>query len=105
MGNGAEVGAIAHIDGENVEFVIDMETGVACLELREAMYSESTGTWHQAIFRLNQESNFDADFDYDAKPYEAEEEGSKDLRDLLMYDQELYPRDNENLPDWHPAKR
>lgn len=78
---------------------IDDDTEDACVALRKAMYQAGVGTWYNARFKVTHEGVLDSEFDYDTPPFPGEE-----VSDLLVQDQERYPRDQEHLPDWHPSK-
>jgi hypothetical protein len=77
-------------------------------ELCEEMYAERTGTWYNATFHLSAGGDIAGEFDYDNPPYgglasdDPASEGEADPG-LLLEDHELYPRDDEHLPTWHPA--
>ncbi|MFC7621219.1 hypothetical protein [Microlunatus sp. GCM10028923] len=105
MGDSARVDSVAHTDESETPFNLGGPGGLACLDLREAMYRPKVGTWYRAHFRIDVSGQLASDFDYDSRPYDAEEEGSADVRDVLLHDHEMYPRDKEHLPDWHPAKQ
>lgn len=62
------------------------------------------GTWYRATISVDENKQVTASFDYESKPYGEDEEGSAEVIDLLTQDHELFPRDLEHLPDWHPAK-
>lgn len=78
---------------------IDDETEDACVALRKSMYQAGVGTWYNAAFTVTPDGVLESEFDYDAPPFPGE-----DVTDLLLQDQERFPRDQEHLPDWHPAK-
>lgn len=91
---------------------IDMEDGsmdasntieragrIACNLLRAVMYQPGKGTWYNASFIVDPDSRIEAEFDYDRRPF-----GEQATDDLLQEDQEVYPRDNDLLPEWHPTK-
>lgn len=75
------------------------EIAIKCDDLREAMYQDGRGTWYNARLTLTADGDLESDFDYDSPPYEG-----KPDPELLAEDQAEYPRDQEHLPDWHPAK-
>ncbi|WP_154402779.1 hypothetical protein [Nocardioides speluncae] len=84
------------IDGS--QLVAD-EGDEACEDLRAAMYQPGKGTWYNATFTITKDGNLVSEFDYDNPPLEGEAE---DI--LLTDDQEGFPRNPENLPDWHPSR-
>lgn len=92
--------AVASEDGSLDQAVeIDDETEDACVALRKAMYKPGTGTWYNARFKVTPDGFLDSEFDYDTPPFPGEE-----VSELLVQDQERFPRDQEHLPDWHPSK-
>jgi hypothetical protein len=104
MGPMTQAEAIATI-GDVKEFVsLDFDSISAAKKLRRAMYVEHTGTWYRAVLTITPEGEIATDFDYNAKPYDLEDEGTEPIIDLLLDDHERYPRDLKHLPDWHPAK-
>jgi len=78
---------------------IDGDTLAACDELRESMYQEGSGTWYNADIIVDRSGKIESTFDYESPPFD----GTADL-ELLTEDQQEYPRDQEHLPDWHPAR-
>ncbi|GAA1711528.1 hypothetical protein GCM10009745_69540 [Kribbella yunnanensis] len=78
---------------------LDDDGDDAAAELREAMYQEDKGTWYNARLTLDSSGQLDADFDYDNPPFEGEA-----ASDLLIEDQRLFPRDQAQLPAWHPSR-
>jgi hypothetical protein len=91
---------------------IDMEDGstdlsntiepagrIACDRLRAEMYQPGKGTWYNASFVVDPDSRIEAEFDYDGWPF-----GEQATDDLLREDQEVFPRENDLLADWHPTK-
>lgn len=78
---------------------IDDDGDVAYEDLRAAMYQPGTGTWYNARFTLTRDGKLESEFDYDNPPFDGDAEPV-----LLEYDQEKFPRDPENLPDWHPSR-
>lgn len=93
------------VDGEKSAFVLDSAGGLACLDLRRVMYQPGSGTWYCATIQIDSGGKLSANFDYDKKPYRPDQEGREDIREALMHDHEKFPRENANLPDWHPAKQ
>jgi hypothetical protein len=78
---------------------IDGDTLAACDELRESMYQAGSGTWYNADIIVDRSGNIESTFDYENPPFD----GTADP-ELLTEDQQEYPRDQEHLPNWHPAK-
>lgn len=105
LADSVTVDAYAAAPGGEVEIGWPTSGSIAAFKLREAMCQESTGTWYRATFTVDDQGQMVTDFDYDAKPFESEEEGDPDVVDLLRKDHELYPRDNGHLPGWHPARQ
>jgi hypothetical protein len=99
-----ETASVAETSSGEEGFVLDMDGGIAVMELRGAMHREGVGTWYRATIGVDENKQVTASFDYESKPYEEDEEGSAEVIDLLTQDHELFPRDLEHLPDWHPAK-
>ncbi|GAB11463.1 hypothetical protein GOARA_070_00020 [Gordonia araii NBRC 100433] len=61
---------------------------------------KAIGTWFSAVLRIDRSGAVDGQFDYDSEP-----EWDAPV-DPIAYvaDQEKYPRDVENQPDWLKAK-
>ena len=95
---------------ESPDVTIDFAGRRAATDLRKAMYQEGTGTWYNAVITVDSEGKVKAEFDYDGAPLGgiADENDPNATgwasEDLLLKDQELYPRDPEHLPTWHPAR-
>lgn len=77
---------------------LDSDGREAVHDLRESMFQPGKGTWFNATLTLDQSGKFNAEFDYDNPPFD----GVADA-ELLVEDQQLFPRDPANLPDWHPS--
>jgi hypothetical protein len=92
------------VDGVEQYLELDFDCLDAADDLRDIMYVEHTGTWYRAVFTVTPDGEIATDFDYNAKPYDLEDEGTEPIIDLLLDDHERYPRDLKHLPDWHPAK-
>lgn len=71
-----------------------------CEELRDEMYAEDEGTWYNASITVTQDGQIETTFDYDNPPFPGEDIPE----DLLIDDNEAYPRAPDRLPDWHPSK-
>ncbi|AUN38793.1 hypothetical protein [Tsukamurella tyrosinosolvens] len=67
--------------------------------LRAAMYQQGLGTWFSAVIRVNRSGAVDAEFNYDDEP-------DWNTVDPIAYltDQEAFPRDRENQPQWLQEK-
>jgi hypothetical protein len=78
---------------------------MSCMALREAMHQPGRGTWYTARFTIDVEGNCSVDYDYDSIPLNPSfEESLEDIQNLLVDDQKRFPRDQENLPAWHPCR-
>lgn len=77
---------------------LDRDTTRACHDLREVMYEADTGTWYAASLVVDDEHVLEAEFDYESRPPAAETDQA------LHLDHRRYPRSEEHLPSWHPAK-
>ncbi len=81
----------------------------AVTELRKSMYEPGKGTWYNATFTVDDAGKIGADFDYDNPPLggmvndDDPDSGGDADEALMLKDHKIYPRDPENLPDWHPA--
>lgn len=80
---------------------------LAVADLRQSMYRKGTGTWYNATITLDASGKITADFDYEMAPFgglagNVADGGAEP--ELLLADQELYPRDSEALPRWHPSR-
>lgn len=74
----------------------------ACSALRRATYeADGRGAWYNAHIRLDPNGTLVPLYDYDTPPFGYW--GPNEV-DLVRRDHELYPRDPELLPDWHPAR-
>jgi hypothetical protein len=92
----------------NTRATIDSDGTDTLDELHDAMCQDGKGTWYNATFVVSEGGKLDATFDYDNPPYggmadDPTNTGSA-ARELLLYDHELFPRDEANLPAWHPAR-
>lgn len=81
------------------KFTLDHDGQDAAAQLRSEMYQPDKGTWYNADLTLTRDGQFNADFDYDNPPFE----GDADV-DLLLEDQQRFPRAAEHMPPWHPAR-
>jgi len=92
--------AVEMLDGSvDGSLGIDVEAQMVCDDLRDGMYVEGSGTWYNAVFVLTPVGGLEAEFDYEAPPFDG---GATD--DLLEDDQRVYPRDAAHLPSWHPFR-
>lgn len=78
---------------------LDDDGDDAAADLRESMYQDGKGTWYNARLTLDSSGQLDADFDYDNPPFDGDADS-----DLLIEDQRLFPRDQTQLPAWHPSR-
>lgn len=104
MGPATDTSARAETSTGVELFTIDADGAAACAKLRKSMFKDSTGTWYRASFTIDSSKQLTVEFDYEAKPYDEDEDGEDFLVDLLLDDHKRFPRDPEHLPDWHPAK-
>jgi hypothetical protein len=73
-----------------------------CLALRRASYEpDGRGAWYSAMIRLFSDGTIRPTYNYTSPPFGTW--GAHEV-ELLIRDQELYPRDPEALPSWHPAR-
>ena len=73
-----------------------------CLALRQSTYEPGRGAWYNAFIMLVRDGTIKAaHYDFDLPPFGAW--GPREVA-LVLRDHELYPRDPEQLPDWHPAR-
>ncbi|MFC9693290.1 immunity protein YezG family protein [Kribbella sp. NPDC056951] len=93
------------VSATNADGSVDLDSELdddgddAAAELREAMYQEDKGTWYNARVSLDSSGQLDADFDYDHPPFDGQA-----APDLLVEDHRLFPRDQAQLPSWHPSR-
>lgn len=74
----------------------------ACAALRHSMYEPGgKGTWYAVTVKLKRNGVLVPHYDYEGPPFIPWGPGEVEL---LRRDQELYPRDPAQLPDWHPAR-
>lgn len=72
------------------------------LMLRRSMYEpDGRGAWYNAQIRVFRDGTIDAAYDFATPPFGCW--GPREVA-LVIRDQELYPRDAERLPDWHPSR-
>lgn len=92
--------AVEMLDGSvDGSLCIDVEAQMVCDDLRDAMYVEDSDTWYNAVFVLSPADGLEAQFDYEAPPFDGEA-----TDDLLEDDQRAYPRDAAHLPSWDPSR-
>jgi hypothetical protein len=78
----------------------------SCMALREMMYRPGKGAWYSARFTIDAQQACEVQYDYDSVPVDSDfGETLEDIRDELIEDQKLFPRDQENLPEWHPSRK
>lgn len=73
----------------------------ACSALRRATYDAVGRAWYGLVLRLERSGVMDPSYDFDGPPFL--QWGPREV-DLVRRDQERYPRDPAQLPDWHPAR-
>ncbi|TWD79727.1 hypothetical protein FB561_0792 [Kribbella amoyensis] len=78
---------------------LDREGRVAAYELRERMYEVGKGSWYNARVVLVPSGEVSVEFDYERPPFDGDADA-----ELLIADQESWPRDAELLPVWHPSR-
>lgn len=87
-------------DGTSGGAFVPRETDDLLEELRDVMYSQGSGTWFSATFRVvreeSGETSANASFNYDEEP---EWNFPVDPGQYAI-DLEDFPRDEENIPDW-----
>jgi hypothetical protein len=92
-------------DGGRISLPFDMDGGVAVVKLRESMWESQQGTWYIGQFFVDPAGGTGATYDYESIPlHPGSSETPDDIRDELLEDQELFPRDPERLAAWHPAR-
>jgi hypothetical protein len=93
-------------DGSRTSLGIDSTGTEAGARLREVMFLPGKGTWYTGTFTVESTGKCEAQYDYDSAPLDLDfEETLADIRDELIEDQELFPHDQENLPEWHPSRK
>jgi hypothetical protein len=91
--------------GSRTSLPLDSQGTAACAKLREVMFREGKGTWCTGTFAIDSSGERDAQYDYTSAPLNADfAETLADIRDELIEDQKLFPRDQEHLPEWHPSR-
>lgn len=74
----------------------------SCMALRRSFYEpDGRGAWYHATIQLYRSGAIRVHYSYDSPPFGPW--GPREV-ELMLRDQELYPRDPENLPPWHPAR-
>lgn len=69
--------------------------------LRRSMYEAGgRGTWYRALIQLYRDGTVLPHYNFDDEPFL---HWGPDEVELLRRDHELYPRDPEQLPPWHPV--
>lgn len=72
--------------------------------LRRKMYRLGRGTWYEAIVSVTPDHRVAVSFEHDDFPPNASRVPEELLVAMVLKDQDRYPRDQEHLPEWHPAK-
>ncbi len=88
---------------------IDDEGQDAVERLREVMHRDDTGTWYNATLTVDESGKLVTQFDYDNPPFggiydENDLDSGTADPELLREDHRMYPRADEHLPAWHPAR-
>jgi hypothetical protein len=108
LGTGSSTHFTTHAtltDGSDDSFDLESTTASACSKLRRTMFQPGKGTWYSAHFTINSAGECDVYYDYESIPLDPDfDETLEDIRDSLIEDQELFPRDQEFLPEWHPCR-
>jgi hypothetical protein len=111
IGSGTDFTARATVEnGGESTYRLGTDGTMACLELRKTMYRPGVGTWYTAHFTVDETKECGVEYDYDTMPEDREilmahGPGINDeLREVLLEDQEMFPRDQEHLPGWHPCR-
>jgi hypothetical protein len=99
-------GTVVHRGSHESAFRLNRRITTPCAQLREQMYEVKRGTWYTAAFSIRSDGERSTQYDYESIPIHPQfNETLDDIRDSLMEDQERFPRDQEHLPEWHPARR
>jgi hypothetical protein len=89
--------------GDRATYLGSPQDDILCMELREIMYQRGKGTWYHARFQVQRSGTQDVEYDYDSIPFSGDVD--EDVRNLLIEDQKLFPRDQNSLPLWHPSSK
>jgi hypothetical protein len=105
-GGSIEVSGTVISRQRTLPFLPSVNADAALIQLRQTMFRPGHGTWYLAHFSLALDGELEVDYDYNSIPLdEVHRTGvDDDLREILVEDQELFPRDQENLPGWHPCR-
>jgi hypothetical protein len=105
----------ASIDYKNVSFAhdnsrtnldFDVEGMEAGARLREGMFRPGKGTWYTALLTVESDGKCDVRYEYDSAPLDPDfGEALDDIREEAIEDQELFPRAQAHLPEWHPSRK
>jgi hypothetical protein len=69
------------------------------------MHQPGKGTWYYARFTVDESGECNARYDYGRIPLNpAFDEDLGDIRELLIEDQKMFPREPGHLPEWHPSR-
>ncbi|GAB3299002.1 hypothetical protein [Parasphingorhabdus pacifica] len=98
IGRHVEVGVgVQDSDGNPINWEPPKEADNIFWRLRVGMYQEGAGTWFSAFFRISPPDTYEIFYNRDNEPpWNAPE-------DSYPREQELFPRDSENMPDWLSA--
>jgi hypothetical protein len=92
--------------GSSTSLSLQRPVASDCATLRKSMYQPGTGTWYSAHFTIDAQGVCEVNYDYDSMPVDPNfDETLADIRDELIDDQKLFPRDQEHLPAWHPSRK
>ncbi|AYY13920.1 hypothetical protein EF847_15665 [Actinobacteria bacterium YIM 96077] len=81
---------------------VEPDLAAACVELRRSMYEpHGHGAWYNIQIKLNRDGTIVPSYDFSNPPFVLW--GPNEV-DLVRRDHELYPRDPELLPAWHPSR-
>jgi hypothetical protein len=93
-------------DNSRTSLDLDADGMEAGMKLREGMFRPGEGTWYMALLTVEPNGKYDVRYDYDSAPLDPDfGETLDDIHDEALEDQELFPRDQEHLPEWHPSRK
>ena len=94
-----------HSDEPGEEAFAVPEIAAECLALRKSMYEPGKGTWYNATITLEHKSphvgQLTTRFDNERRPFVYW--GPEEI-ELVHRDIELFPRDPDWMPEWHPLR-
>lgn len=77
------------------DWPVPPDIGALFFRLRAGMYREGRGTWYNAHYRLDQPSSYNLDYDRDEPDWTLPPPPQAYADDLR-----IFPRDEENVPEW-----